>query len=57
MTKTIAATLRAPKARNPFVAAARFRRAGSHSLSPKGMRQQATRSLKRELTELRPHSP
>ena len=38
--------------RNPLVAPAHFRRAGSHRPGPHSQRQQAGRVLKRELTQL-----
>lgn len=50
----IANTLNRP--RNPWVAAALFRRAGSHRLSGPSMRQQASRALRRELKEMK-HIP
>lgn len=45
------------KPRNPMVAHARFRRAGSHQPGPRAMRQHAGRSLKRELDQLKQHGP
>ena len=45
------------KPRNPLVAHARFRRAGSHQPGGRSMRQQAGRSLKRELERMKQHSP
>ena len=42
--------------RNPLVAPARFRRAGSHQSAARASRQQAARSLQREL-DLSRHSP
>jgi len=52
--KTIAITF---KPRNPLVAHARFRRAGAHRPGGSSMRQQAGRSLKRELDQMKQHSP
>ena len=46
----------AMKPRNPLVAHARFRRSGSHQQSARSLRQQAGRSLKRELEHMK-HSP
>ena len=46
------------KPRNPLVAHAQFRRAGSHQPGGGSMRQQAGRSLKRELDQMKQqHSP
>lgn len=45
------------KPRNPFVANALFRRAGRHQPGGRSMRQQAGRSLKRELDQMKQHSP
>ena len=45
------------KPRNPLVAHAQFRRAGSHQPGGRAMRQQARRSLKRELDQIKKHSP
>ena len=42
--------------RNPLVAPARFRRAGSHQIAARANRQQAARSLQRELERMK-HSP
>jgi hypothetical protein len=42
--------------RNPMVAAARFRQAGSHRTPGGSQRQQAARSLAREVERLK-HSP
>jgi len=50
-------TLSLPKPRNPLVAAARFRHAGSHRPQAHGVRQQAKRDLRRELDRLHPPSP
>ena len=49
-------TLNARKPRNPMVALARFRRAGSHQSATRAHRQQAARSLQRELERMN-HSP
>ena len=49
---------RSSKPRNPLVAAAKFRSAGSHQASAGAMRQGARQSLKRELDQLeRPPKP
>lgn len=54
MSKTLAPiTLQAAKPRNPFVAASRMRRAGSHRRSAGALRQSAQRSLLHELGRLR----
>lgn len=45
-------TLNARKPRNPMVALARFRRAGSHTSANRAHRQQAARSLQRELERM-----
>ena len=45
------------KPRNPLVAHAQFRRAGSHQPGGRSQRQQAGRSLKRELDQMNQHSP
>jgi hypothetical protein len=46
------------KPRNPLVAPAHFRRAGSHQPGGGSIRQQAGRSLKRELDQMKQrHSP
>ncbi len=45
-----------PKPRNPLVAAALQRRAGSHRRNTSAMRQQAQNALRRELQHER-HSP
>jgi hypothetical protein len=47
----------ARKPRNPLIAHARFRRAGSHQPGGRSMRQQGGRSLKRELDQMKQHSP
>ena len=43
--------------RNPFVAAARLRRAGSHLRGTGGERQQGRQALRRELRHEHPPSP
>ncbi len=45
------------KPRNPLVAHALFRRAGRHRPGGRAMRQQAGRSLKRELNQMKQQSP
>ena len=45
-------TNRTPKSRNPLVATTHFRRAGSHRPRNGTLRQQAGRTLKRELDQL-----
>jgi hypothetical protein len=47
-------SLQARKPRNPFVAAARMRRAGAHRAGIGAVRQQAGRELRREIERLRP---
>ncbi|MCA3251649.1 MAG: hypothetical protein ACK5UM_04885 [Pseudomonadota bacterium] len=42
-------TLKSPKPRNPFVAAARARRAGAHRPRPGAVRAQARSALRAEL--------
>jgi hypothetical protein len=42
--------------RNPLVALARFRKAGSHRMLGGGQRQQAARALQREVERMK-HSP
>ena len=49
-------TVTALKPRNPIVAHAHFRRAGSHRPSGRSSRQQACRTLQRELDRMK-HSP
>jgi len=49
-------SVHAMKPRNPLVAHARFRRCGSHQQSARSLRQQAGRSLQRELEYMK-HSP
>ena len=44
------------KPRNPLVAHAQFRRAGSHQPGGRSQRQQSGRALKRELEQMK-HSP
>jgi hypothetical protein len=41
-----------PKPRNPLVAAAHFRRAGTHRSRGSALRQQTGRTLRRELDQL-----
>jgi len=53
--KTIPSSTLRP--RNPLVAHTRFRRAGSHKAGGRSMRQHAGRSLKRELDQMKEHSP
>jgi len=52
-------TLTSSKPRNPLVAAARLRRAGSHRMDGGALRQQSGRHLRQELDQLerRKHSP
>jgi hypothetical protein len=50
-------TLKTLKPRNPLVAAARFRRAGMHGAGGRLSRQQARHALRRELTQMKQHSP
>ena len=50
-------TRNALKPRNPLVAHAQFRRAGSHQPGGRSMRQQAGRALKREVDRMQQHSP
>ena len=45
------------KPRNPLVVAARLRRAGSHQAGGRSERQHAGRALRRELEQMRQHSP
>lgn len=45
-------TLTTPKPRNPWVALARLRRAGSHQPCGGALRQQANKTLKRALDQL-----
>jgi hypothetical protein len=55
---TTTLTVAGKKPRNPLVAPARFRQAGSHGMrSPSALRQQAQRSLRGELKSLHPPSP
>lgn len=55
---TATLTVAGKKPRNPLVAPARFRQAGSHGMrSPSALRQQAQRSLRGELKSLHPPSP
>ena len=48
-------TLNASKPRNPLVAHAQFRRAGSHHRGGSALRQQSGRALRREIDQL--HRP
>jgi hypothetical protein len=50
-------TLHSRKPRNPLVAPALFRRAGSHGGDVRRARQQAERALRLELDRLHRHSP
>jgi len=51
-------TVKTRKPRNPLVAAAQLRHAGSHRPREGAMRQQARRALQRELVQYTPqHSP
>jgi hypothetical protein len=50
-------TVTTPKPRNPLVAAARMRRAGSHLAGGRSQRQHAGRTLRRELEQMKQHSP
>ena len=52
-------TIRTPKSRTPWVAITHFRRAGTHRPCGGTLRQQAGRTLKRELDQLERirHSP
>jgi hypothetical protein len=49
-------TLKTPKPRNPIVAPAMHRVAGSHRAGPGSQRQQAARRLRQEIERLR-HGP
>jgi hypothetical protein len=50
-------TLHTPRPRNPLVAIARARKAGSHAASTKTLRQAGRRALHRELATTALHSP
>jgi len=50
-------TITAPKPRNPLVAPAHFRRAGSHQPGGRATRRQGSRMLRRELEQMNQHSP
>jgi hypothetical protein len=50
-------TVNTLKPRNPLVAHAHFRRAGSHQSGGRSMRQDAGRALKRELDQMKQRSP
>jgi hypothetical protein len=43
--------------RNPLVAPAHFRRAGTHQPGGRAMRRQSARTLRRELEQLKQHGP
>ena len=45
------------KPRNPLVAPAHFRHAGSHQPGGRTMRRQGSRMLQRELDQMKQHSP
>ena len=45
------------KPRNPLVAPAHFRRAGSHQPGGRSLRHQGSRMLRRELDQMKQHSP
>jgi hypothetical protein len=49
--------VKALKPRNPLVAAARLRRAGSHRPDGRAMRRLGSQSLRRDLDQLKQHSP
>lgn len=46
-----------PKPRNPMVAPARLRRAGSHRHTTKAQRQSGRQALQQDLTEAARHGP
>jgi hypothetical protein len=50
--KTTTLAIAQPKPRNPLVAAAHFRRAGSHRSRGGALRQHTGRTLRRELDQL-----
>jgi hypothetical protein len=50
-------TVTSLKPRNPLVAPAHFRRAGSHQPDGRAMRRQGSRMLRRELERMKQHSP
>ena len=50
-------TVKTLKPRNPLVAPGHFRRAGVHQSGGGAARQQAGRTLQREMDRLRTHSP
>jgi hypothetical protein len=50
-------TINTFKPRNPLVAPARFRRAGSHQPDGRATRRQGGIALRRELHQLKQHSP
>jgi hypothetical protein len=45
-----------PRPRNPLIALARFRRAGSHRPNDRSQRQRAAQALRRQLNEMK-HIP
>lgn len=49
--------LAAAKPRNPLVVPAHFRRAGSHRPGGRSLRHQGSRMLRRELDQMKQHSP
>jgi len=57
MKKVNPITVAISKPRNPLVAAGHFRRAGAHQPAGGSARQQAARSLQREMDRLRAPSP
>jgi hypothetical protein len=59
MKTTTILSLKTPKPRNPLVAPAHFRRAGSHQPGGGSMRRDGRRALRRELDQLQhqAHSP
>jgi hypothetical protein len=50
-------TVRTPRPRNPLVAAARIRKAGSHAISNKSRRLASRHALRQELATAALHSP
>lgn len=50
-------TLKTLKPRNPLVAHAHFRRAGTHQAGGRFARQEGRRALQRELSQMKQHSP
>jgi hypothetical protein len=55
--KTQLISIKSPKPRNPLVAPAHFRRAGSHQSGGSAKRGLGRRQLRRELDQLHLHSP